>query len=611
MNRFSPLLRSRFLKLAAVLLIIAAIPFTVFVAQQQQENRQRAAEPLRPVDVSITNKGVLSVDAVTLLSHEQGLVIKNEDNRDYAFYNTEFDSNSLSCAFRPDFVGFEKIGNKVVIRPGTSVYKKSFAERRGNCELRFGNSDRPDLKLKIILPATAASLSPLEAKCSVNNGGDKDNYKYEVNIVIPQERFDKNTFSVAINYLSGKNPGGANPLSLSLSSPRSRIAIREKDVQLTYYEFSKETKQRISSGDLKFSCPDESGPTPTSAVAPSATPVPTRSVGPGNPTRVPNQPNAGRCEGDVTVSCGDPNKLVASWTVSGQNGLCNIYLQAGEPETISRDCSGTKEITRFHGNDPLNTEGNPINNGETYQLGVSNGGSCSKMVKEVKVDCSQSGSQPSGNACRNLLPNQTEPANPNLGDKYQWVADCSKPCVDTVKHTDCQQNTTQPQFVAADKSNWCYGFKNTDGTESPRCMKLTYFANGAPANPTPTQVSSPVPTAATKLVPTGDFENKPAKICNTTNQCQNGKLTCEANACRFIPDNNPSNIIGCAKSELSSSCRISLLSTASEPAQPSEPPWWCVVLENTPLACGSGVSQQTPSSSSGFGFGWFNPFFGK
>ncbi len=80
---------------------------------------------------------------------------------------------------------------------------------------------------------------------------------------------------------------------------------------------------------------------------------------------------------------------------------------------------------------------------------------------------------PNCSACTTGVTCGDNPPNTNAPASYIWKAYCAKSCTDTAKHTDCPQNTADPNHVNKDTSNWCYQF--TDGA---KCLQLQFTGTG-------------------------------------------------------------------------------------------------------------------------------------
>ncbi|OGK13913.1 hypothetical protein A3A93_06045 [Candidatus Roizmanbacteria bacterium RIFCSPLOWO2_01_FULL_38_12] len=116
-------------------------------------------------------------------------------------------------------------------------------------------------------------------------------------------------------------------------------------------------------------------------------------------------------------------------------------------------------------------------------------------------------------------------------DGYIWVADCTKTCKD---NTECAQNTFDPNNVNPETSNWCYQFVEADGLVN-HCLKLRKTGVAAPTStstptaPTPTLISTSIPTATPKptstVPPTPTFTKIPTPTTRSTSDLTRDNVT--------------------------------------------------------------------------------------
>jgi len=627
---------SRILSMLFLLLVVAAVPLTVFVAQQQQETRQQASGRGNPESVRVTcyYKGTSDTPLADsgspvvlelILEHPAGA--NNSENyyvlslsNGTTFANIIGTLHGLRASIQEEdrdatliYKKYAKAGNFILegdvpyqcprtrYRPGDPIlggYVVSEKTCSGENDISTCTSPCTDSKCSPAIPnkwLCAYKNKPVGNVCKPTDDGTGkpegvcDNRGTCRVPAVPTQPDDPPppaaTCGKECKYTQADPNGGAAKCYLGNCADGSQNCGTAVNTNCKYVE-------GCSKGTVVSCSP---------AVSPVSSPRPVVGGNPGtgggvNPT-APPVANKGKCEGEIKAECGNPNKLIAKWTVEGVNGKCNVFLQAGETEAISSDCSGTKEITKFKGSDPDNIVGNDIKNGEVYKLFVSNGGRClNELGDTATVACTAAGNPQVGRNCRDLLPSETNPKTGVPDDKYTWQANCQKTCQG---NTDCPTNTTQTGVVPA-TSNWCYSFE-----DGKKCMQLRADKTSPPVP----VVSTPVPTG----FPRNDFNNSLAKICSTSTNCVNGTLSCTGNECEFIKDTGGK--VSCDRSKLGTDdCKIfpRNATLAPKPAPLPEESWWCKLMKNTPFKCNeSGVSetkQQVPQNKDGLGVGWFNPF---
>ena len=389
--------QSKTANLLVLLLIVAAVPLTVFVAQQQQEVRQKADELRCECKYNILGSGRPEWNGYgcSLVGIQNGMPCTGFENTKCSNYRTSCIDNYCQkpngslCGDKclNTNSGVDDRGRRVSceFEEGGRIAQGECSNNK-RCVASSQSSPSPTQQ-----PPSQQQPSPFPSSCSSDCDDNNpctwdgcDTYTGACGYSNKPRGTDCGNSKVCndngkcVDKPTDSGGGGTRPPPRGGQQPGDRTScdgcgdpVREfSQCGGTLHDSpcSASTTEADPTHIVEvkeYSCGSD-------GVRWSATDTGTLCEGTGGdlPERVPPAPPPLSGDNDLTYQCGPSypnNKLIAKWNIQGSN--CNVYIRGGTTDTTINDggaCSGQKTIEQLSGSTRITNDG-------VYSLFVSNG----------------------------------------------------------------------------------------------------------------------------------------------------------------------------------------------------------------------------------------------